>query len=303
MSKSAILIDGMNLCYRHYHVKKNDKNAYRNGRFVGMFEGFLNTLKFMRKRHHGYEIYVLWDSKTRKRLVLHPDYKKKKFKTEEDEAEKKKERDVIYRLTEDLKYILELDGVGQLYAEGYEADDLAGHCVQKFKDYKDVILWTSDRDWTQLIGGNVRWVNSHANNSQPIDAAALEADIGYPPSGVTIYKALKGDPSDNIKGVYGFPVKLAKLLANRTTSVEGLFYDRSILLDLPEKWRDIIKDSATEIRLNYQLVSLFSNITNAKLTVGKEDKKKLQEMLDGFGLVKVVTKSKLDDFYLKRRKK
>ena len=299
----AVLIDGMHLCYRHYHTRKNDDRAMHKGIFVGMFQGFFSTLKFVRKRFPGHGIYVLWDSKTNFRYKIYPDYKKKIIKDPVKEKERKQDKQTIQELLIILKEMLRHDGVHQVRAEGFEADDIAGYMTSRFRDYDDIILWTGDKDWTQLLAKkNVRWVNV-SKDSKIFTAEDFEKKEGYPPSGVPVFKSLTGDKSDNIKGLCRFPKKLAIKIATRYVSIEGLFYDRAGLNDIPERWRDEIKDNASHIRMNFQLIWLDREISNARLISGVRDKEKLAEYFEKYGIGETQSRSKRDEFFLKRMKR
>jgi DNA polymerase-1 len=300
----AVLIDGMNLCYRHYHTKKNDRKAVYKGTFVGMFQGFFATLKFIRKRFPAYSLYVLWDSQTNFRYQIYPEYKKKEVKDPEKLKEKEHDRKVVAELIVTLKDMLRVDGVNQVRAEGFEADDVAAYMVNRFKDYEDVILWTGDSDWAQLLAKkNVRLVDTNTKNNAIIDSADFEKINGYPPSGVPVYKSLTGDKSDNIKGIMRFPKKTAKLLASRVQSIEGFFFDRSCLNDISERWRDDIKVEAKKLRMNFQLVWLNTQISNARLIAGNRDKDEFEKFCHKYGMSETQSRSKRDEFYRKRMKR
>lgn len=298
----AILIDGMNLCYRHFYIRKKDKKSYNGDLFIGLFDGFFTTIRFMRKRYPHHLIYVLWDSKTYKRYSLKPDYKKKVYKDAETKKQKLADKQELNDLLPILKKMLTADGIHQLIADGYEADDVADHMVDVLlaRGSNDIILWTGDRDWAQLIQDNVTWVNTGRRNLT-FTERTYEDHFGYPPKGIPVYKSLTGDKSDNIRGVPRFPKLLAAKLASRITSIESFFYDRALLNDIPEKWRFEIASYTQDLRTNFQLVSLFKNITNVELTAGVPDSELLESYFVEHGLTQKPM-SKLEIFHMKREK-
>src|SRR5205823_3416472 len=67
------------------------------------------------------------------------------------------------------------------------------------------------------------------------------------------YKALKGDPSDNIKGVPGVGEKTAQKLLQRYGTVERLL---ELPDDLEPKWRQAIEENADALRLGKRLTRI-----------------------------------------------
>ncbi len=295
----AMLIDAMHLCYRHYHVMKARKDSYKDDLFVGFYQGIFKSVRFMRKRYPRHDIYFLWDSDNKRRCLINPDYKRKS-KTKKDQDKSEKNRSTLYSLLPELKTMLTYDGIHHASAEGYEADDVAKNLVEWFySTHKEIVLWTGDLDWAQLIMSRVLWMNVGKRNLI-YDERSFQREYGFPPEGIRVYKALTGDKSDNIKGIFGFPKKLAKILAGRTPSVEGFFYDRRILNDIPDRWKDAIKDNAVELRSNYQLVTLMK-IDSIDVVKAVRDKDKFQSYLEKYH-IEDETRSKVDEFYLRKLK-
>ncbi len=295
----AILVDAMHLCYRHFHVMKDRKDSFKDELFVGFYQGVFKSIRFMRKSYPRHDIFFLWDSDNRRRSMMFPEYKKRPKSKKELEANKKT-RVKIYDQLPELKTMLTHDGIHQISAEGYEADDIAKYMVERiYDDNLEILLWSGDLDWAQLIVDKVKWVNASKRNLI-YNGPAFKKQYGFPPEGIRVFKALTGDKSDNIKGIFKFPKLLAKSLASRTPSVEGFFYDRAILNDIPEKWKLAIKENAAMLRMNYQLVSLMS-IETPEIVVGAADKVTLQSYFRKYE-IGAETISKADAFYLKKIK-
>jgi len=296
----AILVDAMHLCYRHYHVMKAREDSFKGDLFVGFYQGVFKSIRFMRKNYPRHDIYFLWDSENRRRSTMMPEYKKRSKSKKEIEASKNT-RVKLYDQLPELKTMLTLDGIHQISADGYEADDVARYMVERLcaDDNKEILLWTGDLDWAQLIMDRVKWINAGKRNLI-YDSRAFKKQYGFPPEGIRVYKALTGDKSDNIKGIHMFPKLLAKTLAGRTTTVEGFFYDRAILNDIPEKWKIAIKESAGDLRLRYQLVSLMK-IERPDIVIGAKDKEVLASYCNKYG-IGAENRSKADAFYLKKKR-
>lgn len=100
----------------------------------------------------------------------------------------------IFAIVKEFEGLLAcIQGVWQVRVHGYEGDDVIAHLVQRYYDY-EISIQSNDKDFRQLYKEGR--VNGMAN---PI------ADV--PDDYVRLYKALVGDPSDNIAGVPGFGEK------------------------------------------------------------------------------------------------
>lgn len=111
--------------------------------------------------------------------------------------------------------------------EGFEADDLLGTIVEKLKDDPiEIIIASGDMDTMQLINGKkvqVYTLKKGLNDTILYDEAAVIERYGFAPERIADYKGLRGDPSDNIKGVPGIGEKTGTELIQKFGSVEDLY--------------------------------------------------------------------------------
>jgi DNA polymerase-1 len=112
--------------------------------------------------------------------------------------------------------------------EGFEADDILGTVCEKLKDRADIeiIIASGDMDTLQLVEKDrvrVYTLKKGLNDIVIYDEKAVEARYGFPPELVPDYKGLRGDPSDNIKGVPGIGEKTATQLIQAFGSIETLY--------------------------------------------------------------------------------
>ncbi|MDE1966426.1 MAG: hypothetical protein KGI41_04270, partial [Patescibacteria group bacterium] len=112
--------------------------------------------------------------------------------------------------------------------EGFEADDLLGTIARKMKEEKDteVIIASGDMDTLQLIDdGQVKvyTLKKGLNDTVMYDDEAVKERYGFAPELIPDYKGLRGDPSDNIKGVPGIGEKTATELVAKFGTVEHLY--------------------------------------------------------------------------------
>ncbi len=115
-------------------------------------------------------------------------------------------------------------GIKQIQINGYEADDIIATSVKKFSDQADMVIISNDRDLWQLATKNVMiMLPNTKGNSEWLSEKEVEARFGFPPIKIADYKGLRGDPSDNIPGVYGVGEKTATELIKKYGSVEDIY--------------------------------------------------------------------------------
>ncbi|HEV3273640.1 MAG TPA: DNA polymerase I, partial [Candidatus Dormibacteraeota bacterium] len=107
----------------------------------------------------------------------------------------------------------------------FEADDVIGTLAQKAEAAGlDVIIVTGDLDVLQLVTEHIRVFASRRGISDTIiyDLAKVRERYGFEPPLVVDFKALQGDPSDNIPGVPGIGEKTAMSLVQQYGPLENV---------------------------------------------------------------------------------
>lgn len=112
--------------------------------------------------------------------------------------------------------------------EGFEADDILGTIVEKYKDDPsiEIVIASGDMDTMQLVDGTkvqVYTLKKGLNDTILYDEAAVKERYGFGPEHIPDFKGLRGDPSDNIKGVPGIGEKTGTELIQKFGSVEALY--------------------------------------------------------------------------------
>ncbi len=112
--------------------------------------------------------------------------------------------------------------------EGYEADDMLGTLARTTHENNktaEVMIVTGDMDTLQLVNGQIKvyTLRKGLTDVAVYDAAAVFDRYGLKPEQMIDYKALRGDPSDNIKGVAGIGEKGAIALIQEFGSLENLY--------------------------------------------------------------------------------
>lgn len=137
--------------------------------------------------------------------------------------------------------------------EGFEADDVIGTLVKMLSKEKDleIVIASGDMDTMQLIEGTrvqVYTLKKGLNDTILYDEQAVIDRYSFPPVLISDYKGLRGDPSDNIKGVPGIGEKTATELITQFGTVENIYKtiskNEQLLLDKGIKPRilQLLKD-------------------------------------------------------------
>src|SRR6476659_4044599 len=100
--------------------------------------------------------------------------------------------------------------------QGYEADDVIESITTRLDPNEDLetTIVTVDLDMLQLVTPRVRLMTTRSGveNTVMYDVAKIDERFGLRPDQMVDYKALKGDPTDNIPGVPGVGEKTAAKL-------------------------------------------------------------------------------------------
>jgi DNA polymerase-1 len=109
---------------------------------------------------------------------------------------------------------------------GYEADDVIG-TITRDLDRRgiDTTVVTGDLDMLQIVTEHTRLMTTRQGVDSTVyyDPARIWERFELRPDQMIDYKALKGDPTDNIPGVSGVGEKTAAKLVGQFGSVDGLY--------------------------------------------------------------------------------
>lgn len=208
MPGKLLLIDANSLIHRAYHALPNLKTSkgVHTGAIYGFLTLFLRIVKELAPSH----VAAAFDLKAPTfRHKLYAPYKGTRKPMDAELAEQ----------FEPLKELLSLMRVPVVSLEGYEADDILGTLSVKFEG--DTVVLTGDRDSFQLVSDTTRvfWTKKGVSEVEIYDLQRLAED-GFTPQSFIDYKALRGDPSDNIPGVPGVGEKTAKQLLDEYKTLD-----------------------------------------------------------------------------------
>ena len=201
--KKTLLIDGNNLFTIGFH---GVREFYSEGKHIGGVFHFLNTIRLFLEKHNHDKVVVFWDGNENSliRKNIYPRYKENRRISLDDH----KYESYLYQ-RERVKEYLEEVFVRQCQVNQNEADDLIANYVQVAKD-ENIIIFSGDKDLTQLIGENVMLYSPVSKTYSKKGDLIHFKNIDIPHNNVYLYKVLIGDTSDNIYGITNFGEKKLK---------------------------------------------------------------------------------------------
>lgn len=216
MSDHLIMIDGNSIAHANHNA-----NVLTVGEMqVQAIFGMLKSLRVIARGAPKAEIIVLWDGKAEWRKQLFPEYKGNRVAmTIEEEL-----KDAAFKKqTPILEKAIEFLGVKQVRSPLLEADDLAGFFTRVLAPKgRQITLVSGDRDWLSLVSENVSWFDPIRNRR--VDASNFLDFTGFFTTDAFVQgKALQGDDSDNIPGIYKLGEKTAQLMLAKWKDIDRFF--------------------------------------------------------------------------------
>lgn len=215
--KELLLIDANSIIHRSFHALP--PFTAPGGKPSGAIYGIASILlKLWREEKPDYAA-ALFDRPE-------PTFRDKKYK--EYKAQRPPAANELIEQIIEAPRVFNIFGIKTFDKPGFEADDLIATFAERFKNEKDirVVILTGDRDTLQLVEGDhvvVKTFNKGVSDTTIYDESGVIEKYGLAPNQLIDYKALVGDPSDNIKGVPGVGPKTAVDLIKKFGTVKKMF--------------------------------------------------------------------------------
>jgi len=214
--KKLLLIDGNSLIYRAFYALPPLQNS--RGEHTNATYGFTNMLlKLLEEEKPDFVIVAMDYPAPSFRQSIFSAYKGNREKTPEELVEQ----------AQRIREILGIWRITVLEAEGYEADDVIGTLsVSASNQSIKTTVVTGDTDLLQLVKEEsvmVLFTRKGITQMDRFGPGKLKEQYGLEPAQMIDYKALKGDPSDNIPGVPGIGDKTARKLLQEYGNIECLY--------------------------------------------------------------------------------
>lgn len=216
-----LLLDVSSLGYRAYFGLRDLVRA-PDGTSVGAVFGYLDMVTKLVVSRRPNEVVHVYDHDWRPtmRTQLYPGYK----------GNRPPEPDGLPEQFALLRRVLDLSGMRQAEAPGWEAEDAIGGLCKDASDDDRFEMVSGDRDLIQLVRDpSVRLLFTVRGVSEllELDEAAVLAKYGVPASRYAEFAILRGDPSDALPGVTGVGEKTARALIEVYGSLDELLDDAS----------------------------------------------------------------------------
>jgi len=168
----------------------------------------------LRRQHLGAEIILAWDGCPVQQLAQNPAYKAQRAAAHADRPADWRSR--CERLREVLTHVLPT-----LHDPEDEADVEMARLVNNDQATR-ILLVSTDKDLFSLLAEQVHVLRP--GHAQPLYTAQdFIQEYGFPPASFALYRALTGDPSDNLRGLPYFLTKTAARLAADFGNVDALY--------------------------------------------------------------------------------
>ncbi len=210
-----VIIDGNSLIHRAFYALPPTMQTVR-GEHTNAVYGFLSMLfRLIEEEQPGYIAVAVDPPGPTFRHRIYADYKGQREKTPRELGEQ------MARARE----ILEAMHISVFEEPGFEADDVIGSLAkQAAAEQLKAVVVSGDADLLQLVDDSVEVLLTRRGITQVdrCNRAYLQERFGLTPEQWVDFKALKGDPSDNIPGVPGIGEKTARRLLTEFGSIEGI---------------------------------------------------------------------------------
>jgi DNA polymerase-1 len=217
--KKVLLIDGNSLLFRAYYATAYSGNIMhtKDGVYTNAIFALSNMLNKVYEISSPDYALVAFDAKGK--TFRHEEYKEYK------EGRKPAPAELVMQFPL-AREMIEKMGFKWFEIVGYEADDIVGTLAKEASDkgYK-VDIFSSDRDLLQLVNENIS-LNITVKGISDINVITPNNIVefyGVSEKQITDYKGLRGDDSDNIKGIAGVGEKTAIKLLQDYNSIEGIY--------------------------------------------------------------------------------
>jgi DNA polymerase-1 len=233
--KKLVIFDGHALVHRGYHAIPylTTKDGTPTNAVYGFTMMMLLALRELKPDY----VAVAWDAPGK--TFRHDQYKEYK-------ATRKKADQELYDQMPLTKEVVAAFNIPLIEKPGFEADDIIGSLSKQYEGKVDVVIVTGDMDELQLVSDKTTVFTMRKGFSDTFvyDEVAVKEKYGVTPEEFIVYKALKGDTSDNIPGVTGVGDKTATDLVSKYHTLDNIYKHLDELKPAVKNKMEAGKDSA-----------------------------------------------------------
>lgn len=286
--KKIILVDGNNLIFRSYYATAYTGNIMKNSKGfpTNALYGFVGMMNKIIQEEKPEYVMVAFD--------VGKNFRKQKYETYK--AGRSETPDELIMQMSLAREILVAMGIKYFELEPYEADDIIGtfakYCNED-PDFNATII-SSDKDLLQLLSNEVDIKLLKQKDYIRYNPESFKVDWGFEPIRMIDYKALAGDPSDNIPGVKGIGDKTAINLLKQYDTIEDI-YDH--IDEIKGKTKEKLLEDKENAFISKEIATIYCDVP---LNISLEDVKyegadiialnKIYEELEFYSFIKKSTR-------------
>ncbi|PIZ99007.1 MAG: DNA polymerase I, partial [Candidatus Komeilibacteria bacterium CG_4_10_14_0_2_um_filter_37_10] len=124
------------------------------------------------------------------------------------------------------------------------------------------LIVTGDLDTLQLVNKQTEIFTIRRGLADTIvySTASVKERFGFGPEKMVDYKALRGDPSDNIPGVKGIGEKTAMELIKEFGSIDSIYKKLDKTDKISPRYKELLKNQEEQARQSYHLSTIITNL-------------------------------------------
>ncbi|MBI3115538.1 MAG: DNA polymerase I [Candidatus Kerfeldbacteria bacterium] len=291
--KRFVIIDGNALVHRAFHALPHLTSP--QGAPVNAVYGFALVLLKMLKELKPEYVAATFDAPGKTfRHEAYAAYKATRVKAPQE----------LYDQIPMVKELVESFSIPVVERSGFEADDLIGTLARQAEGVETVIV-TGDLDTLQLVDDHTKVYTLRKGMGETVtyDAAAVRERFGFGPDQLIDYKALRGDPSDNLPGVRGIGEKTAGALLQQFGTIEHLYealkHETPKAKKLPAALREKLLKGEKDARRSKELATIVRTVPVqfrlAAAARSRYDRQKVVGLLRAYGFSSLLSKIPQDE--------
>lgn len=246
-------MDGNALLHRAFHALP--PLTTKDGRLINAVYGFVTILMRVMKDLKPKYAVVTFD-------MAAPTFRHKEFKPYK--AHREKQPDELYEQLPLIKKIVKAFNIPIYELKGYEADDIIG-TISKELDKNGSIesyIVTGDLDTLQLVGRSTKVYTLKRSIADTViydEEGVTKRYQGLKPEQLVDYRALRGDPSDNIPGVRGIGEKTAIELLKNYKTLENLYEKYKHSKKIKPRIKELLEKHKDDAFLSKKLATIVTD--------------------------------------------
>ncbi|MFH1423613.1 MAG: 5'-3' exonuclease H3TH domain-containing protein [Candidatus Nealsonbacteria bacterium] len=245
--KQLLVFDSNSVIHRAFHALP--PLTTKRGEVVGAVYGFLLVFLKAIKEFQPDFVAACFD-------VKGPTFRHEKYA--QYKAQRPKAPPELYLQIPMVKDVLKNFGVPIFEKQGFEGDDLIG-TIAKLSPVETIII-SGDSDNLQLINDKIKVyaLRKGVKDTVLYDTVLVaEKYQGLKPKQLIDYRALRGDPTDNIPGVKGVGEKTATDLLQKFGTLENIYQK---LDDLKSKTKELLSRSREDAFISQDLATIIQDV-------------------------------------------